>query len=423
MTAESKPKPHVLIAGAGLSGLALAQVLRKQGISYKIFERSVASRTQGYAIGIHSIIPELVAAFPDDMPSPAVTDHLLPLNLPAEIAFYDGQSLESRFGVRAASRQDIIRANRQRLRDWLATNIDIEYHKVVETVDEDEDAVTVHFADGTSACGDFLVGADGCFSKVRHSIFSRLGKPDPLNPLPLVLLLGEVTLHGADFERQLELANSCYVSGYQSEGSLFVGLNSVTPDGTSGDYYWCIVYNDEAAKTRPHWTASADKELLYKFALSKVETMDPRFLEVVKKTDPCGMVVPSFTLQDLEIDELPVSRVTLLGDAAHSMTPFRGEGGIHAMRDSLSLARTITKVAKEGTGLEGWKRGVDEYQKEMLERGVKAVRLSRTAGNDRATTREGPRYAWNRPVGPLPTRTGLSLENVPHIDVEQLTKG
>ncbi len=269
----------------------------------------------------NSIITDLVAAFPDDMPSPAVTDHLLPLDLPAEIAFYDGHSLDSRFGVQAASRQDIIRANRQRLRDWLATNIDIEHGKVVETVDENDDAVIVHFADGTSASGDFLVGADGCFSKVRHSIFSKLGKPDPLNPLPLVLLLGEVTLHGADFERQLELANSCYVSGYQSEGSLFVGLNSVTADGTSGHYYWCIVYKDEAARKRPHWTASADKEELYKFARSKIETMDPRFLEVVEKTDPSGMVVPSFTLQDLEIEELPVSRVTLLGDAAHSMTP------------------------------------------------------------------------------------------------------
>lgn len=54
MDSVNSSKPHVLIAGAGLGGLALAQALRKQGISYQIFERSTASRAQGYAIGIHS---------------------------------------------------------------------------------------------------------------------------------------------------------------------------------------------------------------------------------------------------------------------------------------------------------------------------------------------------------------------------------
>ncbi|XWW94599.1 hypothetical protein V2A60_002544 [Cordyceps javanica] len=415
MTSYGMRKPQILIAGAGLGGLALAQVLRKHGIAYRIFEKSVASRAQGYAIGIHTIIEDLVAAFPDDMPPPIVTDHLLPLDLPAEIAFYDGHSLSSRIAVQAESRQDIIRANRQRLRDWLATNIDVEYGKAVEAVDEDDLAVNLHFTDGTSASGDFLVGADGSFSKVRRSIFSKLGKPDPLNPLPFALIVGEVTLHCADFERQLELANSCYISGYRSEGSLFVGLNSVAADGASGNYYWCVVYKDEAARRRPHWTASANKLELYKFARRQVETMNSRFLEIVDKTEPSDMVVPSLTLQDLEIDELPVNRVTLLGDAAHSMTPFRGEGGMHALRDSLILGSTIIKVVEAGSDFELWKREIDVYQTEMLSRGVKAVRLSRAAGDEPVAQHEGPRYAWNHPAIPTPTKSPVSLQNIPHL--------
>jgi 2-polyprenyl-6-methoxyphenol hydroxylase-like FAD-dependent oxidoreductase len=48
-------KPHVLIIGAGLGGLTLAQALRKKGISFEIFERdsSVDSRFQGWAIALH----------------------------------------------------------------------------------------------------------------------------------------------------------------------------------------------------------------------------------------------------------------------------------------------------------------------------------------------------------------------------------
>lgn len=50
--------PHVLIVGAGLGGLALAQCLRKQGISYEIFERDVNddSRPQGWSIGLHTYV-------------------------------------------------------------------------------------------------------------------------------------------------------------------------------------------------------------------------------------------------------------------------------------------------------------------------------------------------------------------------------
>lgn len=50
---STQQNPHVLIIGAGLGGLVLAQALRKQGISFEIFEKSTDSRFQGWAIGIH----------------------------------------------------------------------------------------------------------------------------------------------------------------------------------------------------------------------------------------------------------------------------------------------------------------------------------------------------------------------------------
>lgn len=49
---------HVLIVGAGLGGLTLAQTLRKQGISYEIFERDEDEngRFQGWAIALHTSV-------------------------------------------------------------------------------------------------------------------------------------------------------------------------------------------------------------------------------------------------------------------------------------------------------------------------------------------------------------------------------
>ncbi len=114
---------HVLIVGAGIGGLSLAQNLRKQGISFEIFERDsgAESRFQGWAIAMHSyglrphcpsesrllvwtdsvdssIVKELVDSFPGDMPDlRESTNHLAPLTLPAQLAMYI-PGREHRFG-------------------------------------------------------------------------------------------------------------------------------------------------------------------------------------------------------------------------------------------------------------------------------------------------------------------------------------
>lgn len=58
MASNSSSSPHVLILGAGIGGLTLAQCLRKRGISYEIFERnqSDSARPEGWAIGIHRYV-------------------------------------------------------------------------------------------------------------------------------------------------------------------------------------------------------------------------------------------------------------------------------------------------------------------------------------------------------------------------------
>lgn len=56
------------------------------------------------------------------------------------------------------------------------------------------------------------------------------------------------------------------------------------------------------------------------------------------------------------------------------MTPFRGEGGCHAMKDGLDLARAIGNVDKDDD--QALRAALDAYQKEMLERGCGAAAAS-----------------------------------------------
>lgn len=156
--------PHVLIVGAGLSGLTLAQILRKNNISYEVFERDADAdaRAQGWAIALHGpVLKDLKESLPEDIGPIEQTNHLIPLTLPAQFVFYDVARPGLREGVNDDETGQIVRANRQRLRDYLRKLVPVQYDKRVVGVEEHDDRVTVHFEKGGSATGDIVIGAEG----------------------------------------------------------------------------------------------------------------------------------------------------------------------------------------------------------------------------------------------------------------------
>lgn len=323
----SKPYPHVLIVGAGLSGLTLAQILRKNRVSYEIFERdkSAEARAQGWAIALHGpVLADLQEHLPDDIGPIECTNHLTPLDhLPAQFVFYHTEKPDMRIGVEDDDKGKIVRANRQRLRDWLRTHISVQYDSRAVKVEEDEQ-ITVHFENGTSATGDILVGAEGSRSAIRKHI---LRGQDVMRPLPIGSLVGEVELTGDDFARQLELAHSAYVVLDNGPASLFAALNKVSPDGKIGYWYFILHWVDaEAAKAtdeNPFWTVNASREDLAAFVRDRVKDYPDHLRVLVDKTPVERYKRPGIVLQGVELnaDQLPAERVMLIGDAAHSMTP------------------------------------------------------------------------------------------------------
>lgn len=109
------------------------------------------------------VADDLQDAVKESMPSIYTTNHLLPLDLPAQIVFM-GSLSPGRFGIKSDKDQPVLRASRSRLRSWLARDVDIQYGKMAERIEQTDDSVTVYFKDGSSATGDVLVGADGTHS-------------------------------------------------------------------------------------------------------------------------------------------------------------------------------------------------------------------------------------------------------------------
>ncbi|KAI0439971.1 FAD/NAD(P)-binding domain-containing protein [Xylaria telfairii] len=368
---------HVLIVGAGLGGLCLSQCLRKQGISFEVFERdeNEDSRPQGWAIAIHTILDDLAASFPSDMPDlKSSTNHLAPLNLPVQLSlYYPGR--EGRLGMQDSPEMPIIRAERRRLRNWLATNIPVQWGKHVTSIQYDEEGASVFFKDGTSAKGDILVGADGINSVVREQLLKRPGS-ELLKLVPLANIVGELDLSGEAFKRQLELGHSAYIFlGPDMSFWNFGGVHHVYPDGVSGHHYWMFMQPDPNVEHDSHWLHKATQQEKLDYVLQHVAQVPPKFQEIFKLTPVDRIKKDLHIWRDLELSELPAGRIVLMGDAAHAMTPFRGEGGFHTFIDAMKLSKILGELdIRNSVAVEA---AMSQYNAEMLARGSEAVRNSR----------------------------------------------
>ncbi|KAI1151635.1 FAD/NAD(P)-binding domain-containing protein [Nemania diffusa] len=377
MTPKSA-KPHVLIVGAGLSGLALAQCLRKQDISFDIFDRDIdISTRQGWAIAIHTLIDDLLSSICADMPPLRESaDHLLPLTLEPQICFYGhGRKM----GVENTPQTPCMRLNRLLFRQWLSTKIPIQWGKRLRRVEDEGKQVTVHFEDGTSASGDILVGADGLNSVVREHLLRRPNE-EILNSIPLSCIWGETTLSADVFERQLSLAHR--------------------------NYYWCVAWDDDVGKP-DHWLKHASAAAKHDYVMKNTQWLEPTFREIFQQTPVNGILPGQAIYRDAEISSLPTGRIVLVGDAAHPMAPFRGEGGVHAIRDAINLSSAFDHLdLKHLTNIGLTLR---PFQQEILDRGSAAVKLSRNATRNNQQAQSAI-VAWGHVAKPIAEERVL-LEN------------
>ena len=179
-----KKTNRILIIGAGLGGLALAQGLVKEGFDVTVFERdeSPTSRAQGYRISIRKLGMNALSALltPEKM-------NRLSLAKVADVG--DGftcanEKMEPFFSV-PGGQDAAVQFLRSELRSLLQEGINIEWNKRLVRFEDDGTKVSAHFEDGSYATGDLLVGCDGAGSLVRELLPSMYG--DRLGSIPKVI--------------------------------------------------------------------------------------------------------------------------------------------------------------------------------------------------------------------------------------------
>jgi 2-polyprenyl-6-methoxyphenol hydroxylase-like FAD-dependent oxidoreductase len=163
----------VVICGAGIAGLALAQRLDAHGAEVVVVERAPAPRTQGYMIDFFGPGYDAVEVM-GVLPRVRALGHRV-----EEAAYVDGRGRRraglgfARFAKIVDGRlTSIMRPDLERaLREHVGDRVDLRYGTGLAGVTGRTDGVTVTLDDGTTLDADLLVGADGVHSTVRARVF------------------------------------------------------------------------------------------------------------------------------------------------------------------------------------------------------------------------------------------------------------
>ena len=212
-----------------------------------------------------------------------------------------------------------------------------------------EDGVTLRFDDGTSEEAGILVGADGIFSRVRAQ---KLGD-DPLSYLGVLVVLG--ICRGVD----VPLCRNKVFQVVDGENRMYAMPFTASPDGDGcirpldepyegedepGAMMWQLSFPVTEDRAR---ALATDSEALWNEALRRCASWPdpvPRLLNQTRKEDMAGY--PAYDRDMTPANVLrgkATSRVTLIGDAAHPMSPFKGQGANQALVDAVQLARCIVR--------------------------------------------------------------------------------
>ena len=192
----------------------------------------------------------------------------------------------------------------------------------VERIEQDDQCVTLHFADGSADQVDVLVGADGINSLVRRTLWGDT----PIREHRLHVIGGFTFDEVAGTEPSMAIIGH----GRAVQGS----WTSIRYKGRDGHQWWVLEACDPAAPAPADLLAHA-KKLGAQFAAP--------LPELINHTEAAN--VQRWVLRDRGyLDQWSKGRITLAGDAAHATSPYAAYGAGMAIEDGYFIGRTLRGV-------------------------------------------------------------------------------
>ncbi|KKZ65395.1 hypothetical protein EMCG_08775 [[Emmonsia] crescens] len=372
----------VLIIGAGSTGLALAQGLKRAGISCIIVERDerLDARSRDWNMGMHwggAALKSLVTDKTWNRLQSVQVDPSQPTAASDDLKFVNGESGEL---ISALHVQKFYRLRRSKLRALLAEDLDIRYNMSFKNIafSSGDSRAIVHFNDGSSIAAKLVVGADGARSNVRQLLLGPDQAATRRLPYSATFIHSKFTREQAMFLREF---HPLYIAAIHPGGFFsFLGMqDAADPDRpeTWTFFFYISWYSslEEQDKTE-HWTDAQRLEQVKEFSRAFTDPFKSAF-----EWASADCKVWYSSLHDFDPGAEGHrwgnlgGRVTLAGDSAHTMTYQRGQGLNHSLTDAAGLCEAIkkfnSKMSTQGAA-------ISLYEEEMIHRAGGEVRLSTT---------------------------------------------
>jgi len=328
---------NIAIIGGGPGGLTLARLLQLKGASVKVYERDIDkdARIQGSTLDLHEdsglaairkadLLTEFRANF---LPG---ADKTLIVNEKAEIFYSDHETnLEENFG-HEYFRPEIDRGS---LRKILLESLEQEtvvWNSHFVSMEKQGEGWKLNFKDQESVYADIVIASDGANSKIRPYITD-------IKAFYSGILMLEGTIYESKTKVQYmnNLIDGGKIMAFGNEKNILMGQKG---NGDLGFY--------ASFRADENWTTDSGLDFH-----NKLQVMD-----WFKKTYPEWSKVWYELFENAEVPFtprpiycMPVDQsweaqpnLTMIGDAAHVMPPFAGEGANMAMLDALELSEYLT---------------------------------------------------------------------------------